>query len=329
MENEVCGTTMDTTLQEEVKSESLDEGIGPAYRETPSPGPLPDRLVEPSQDDLFLRLPGGRRLTDQEFVEASLEENQFWLRIMMEHAFFLKITLPNEAKDLLQQAEEFESSFAAQLHRALHETPPTPEAVERLNSDSIELVKQAMEYKQIIFDKNVNGEFRGTNWTKTAEHIRREPLYVIKTLLRLNSRVERPLIEEMVEDNEFFLKIMAEHGVFMAHFLDPDEDDLLDLCRLMGSKFKLLTVQARDLEIEPPSRTAILSQLTIFRGAALLFYGFSKEVHRLTQEKQIRGIADPNLTGHITREAAKYLSVLDRHEARLKEAKPLDWREEA
>jgi len=281
---------------------------------------ISDREAEPAQDDLFLRPTGGRRLTDAEFVEDSLEENRFWLRVMMEHAFFLKITLPNEAVELVQQAEAFEADFANQLHRALHETPANPADAERLNDDSIELLTRAMAYKQEVFDRNVNGEFRGTNWTKTAEHIRREPLYVIKTLKRLNSRVERPLIEELVEDNEFYLKIQAEHGVFAAHFLDPDEDDILDLARLMGNKFKILTMQARNLEIEPPSQTAVLSQLTVFRGSTLLFHGLMEEVHRLTQEKEIRGIADPNIIGHITREAAKYLTVLDRMEARVKNA---------
>ncbi|HZG84861.1 DUF2935 domain-containing protein [Paenibacillus sp.] len=280
--------------------------------------PLPRAEVEPTQDDLFMRISGGRKLADWEFVERSLEENRFWMRVMMEHAFFLKITLPNEATEFLQLAEEFEASFAKQLHRALHETPANPSDVEKLNLDSIDLLTRAMEYKQNVFYRNVNGDFRGMNWTKTAEHIRREPLYVIKTLLRLNSKVERPLIEELVEDNEFFLKIMAEHGVFALHFLDPDEDDILDLARLMGDKFKVLTMQARNLEIEPPSKTAILSQLTIFRGSTLLFHGLMEEVHRLTQEKEIRGVADPNIIGHITREAGKYLTVLDRMEARIK-----------
>lgn len=279
---------------------------------------LPDQQVQPAQDDLFLRVHGGRVMTDAEFIRDSLEENQFFLRIMMEHAFFLRISMAHDAEDLVQEANDFEQAFHRQLNRALHETSENVQAVERLNQDSIELLKLAVEYKQRVFEKNVKGEFRGFNWTKTAEHIRREPHYVIKTLERLNSRVERPLIEEMIEDNEFYLKIMAEHGAFMAHFFDPDEDDLIDLSRLMTRKFKLLTMQARNLEIEPPTQTALLSQLTIFRGATLLFHGFAEEIHRRTQAKQIRGIVDPNLTGHISREASKYLSVLDRLEARVK-----------
>lgn len=300
---------METTYMEDIQ----DGQLPPA---TPS---LDPEEVNRAQNDTFLRSSGGRIISDREFMTRSLEENRFWLRIMMEHAFFLKISLPNDATDFLQQAERFEQSFASQLERAMAETAGDPDATERLNEDSINLMTEAMAFKEQVFDRNANGDFRGFNWTKTAEHIRREPLFPIKLLKRLNSRVERPLREEIIEDNEFFLKIMAEHGAFMAHFLDPDEDDLIELSRLTCAKFKLLTVQARNLEIEPPSTLALLSQLTIFRGATLLFHGFAEEVHRLTREKQLRGILDPNLTGHITREAAKYLSVLDQHEARLKE----------
>lgn len=241
----------------------------------------------------------------------------------MEHAFFLKISLPDDANELLEEANSFQNAFESQLNRALHETPEDVDAVWKLNEDNIKLITLAADYKQRVFEKNVEGDFRGFNWTKTAEHIRREPLHVIKTLQRLNTRVERPLIEEIIEENEFFLNIMAEHGSFMAHFLDPDEDHLIDLSRIMANKFKLLTMQARNLEIEPPSTTALLSQFTIFRGATLLFHGFSEEIHKRTQDKQLRGILDPNLTGHITREALKYLSVLDRLESRVKRVKEL------
>jgi hypothetical protein len=299
---------METSYIENIQTQPHEVGI-------PDP---PDHWVGAAQDDMFLRRHAGRKITEEEFIRTSLEENRFWLRIMMEHAFFLKISMPSDAESFIRQASEFEQAFETQLQRALHETSEDAASAEQLNLDTIQLLQDAMDFKQEVFNRNANGEYRGFNWTKTAEHIRREPLYVIKFLKRLNSRIERPLIEEVVEDNEFFLKIMAEHGAFMSHFLDPDEDDLIDLTRLMCSKFKLLTMQARNLEIEPPTKTGLLSQLTIFRGSTLLFHGFSEEVHRLTQDRQIRGIVDPNLTGHITREAAKYISVLDRMEARIK-----------
>ncbi|HBV85612.1 MAG TPA: hypothetical protein DEF42_02925 [Desulfosporosinus sp.] len=280
---------------------------------------LPEREVEPAQDNLFLKLSGGNIISEQEFIERSLKENQFWMRIMMEHAFALRIPLPNEATKYIKKSEDFQKSFEKQLHKALHETAKEFKAVKKLNEESINLLYEAAEFKEKVFKDNVEGKYRGLFWTMEAEHIRREPLYVIKTLQRLNKRIERPLREDIIEENEFFLKIMAEHGAFLSHFLDMNEDELIELARLFTTKFKLLTLQARNIEIEPPTKTAILSHLTIFRGATITLHDFLVEVSRLAGTGEIRGVMDPNLLGHVTREAAKYLSVLDRLEARVKQ----------
>lgn len=279
---------------------------------------LTDNEVEAAQDDLFVRFSGGNTISDQEFIERSLKENQFWLRIMMEHAFVLGLPLPEEAAEYREKSEKFTKSFEQQLNRALHETPKEVNAVKKLNEDSIDLLYQAAQYKEDVFRDNVEGKYRGFVWTMLAEHIRREPLYVIKTLQRLNKRIERPLHEDLVEENEFFLKIMAEHGAFLAHFLDMNEDELIELTRAITLKFKVLTLQARNMEIEPSSKTAILSNLTVFRGATIMLHDFLVEISRLAGTGEIRGTLDVTIMGHVTREAAKYLSVLDRLEARVK-----------
>jgi hypothetical protein len=278
----------------------------------------PDREVEPAQDDLFIRSTGGYAISDEEFIERSLEENRFFLRTIFENIFAMKSALPDEATEYREKADNYQRELEKLLSRALHETPNKVEAVKKLNEDSIELLYEAADFCEKVYRDNVEGKYRGLLWTKVAEHIRREPLYVIKTLQRLNSRIERPLREDIIEENEFYLKIMAEHSSFLVHFLDMDEDELSELARVVTTKFKLLTIQARNVEIEPPSKTAILSQLTIFRGATILLHDFLVEVSRLAGTGEIRGIVDPNLMGHVTREAAKYLSVIDRLEARVK-----------
>jgi len=280
---------------------------------------LPDLGVEPAQDDLFIRFSGGNIIGEQEFIERSLNENQFFLRTIMENIFAMKSALPDEASEYIKQLDEFQKRFEESLNRALHHTPREANAVKKLNEDSIQLLYEAAEFCEKVFRDNVKGKYRGFLWTKVAEHIRREPLYVVKILQRLNKRIERPIREDIVEDDEFYLKIMAEHTAFLVHFLDMDEDELIELARLFTLKFKLLTLQVRNIEIEPPSRSAILSHLTVFRGATITLHNFLVEVSRLAGTGEIRGIVDPNLMGHVTRQAAKYISVLDRLEARVKQ----------
>ena len=84
----------------EIQNEAVNSNETPHIIQEPVAA-LPDWQVEPAQDDLFMRVHGGRILSDTEFIKDSLEENRFFLRIMMEHAFFLKISLPDDAVELL------------------------------------------------------------------------------------------------------------------------------------------------------------------------------------------------------------------------------------
>ncbi|OQO95666.1 hypothetical protein BSK33_18355, partial [Geobacillus sp. 44B] len=77
-------------------------------------------------------------LSEKMFIERSLTENKFWLRIMKEHALFLGEGMNRNDKDLIQQTERFYHYFEQQEKRA-HQTPESVEAVRKLNEDSIQL----------------------------------------------------------------------------------------------------------------------------------------------------------------------------------------------
>lgn len=46
-------------------------------------------------------------LTEALFIERSLTENRFWLRIMKEHALFLGEGMSHNDKDLIEQTNRF------------------------------------------------------------------------------------------------------------------------------------------------------------------------------------------------------------------------------
>lgn len=164
---------------------------------------LHDLEIEPAQDDLFVRFSGGNTISEQEFIERSLNENQFFLRTIMENIFAMKSALPDEAADYVKKSDKFQKRFEEILNRALHKTPREVDAVTKLNNDSIQLLNEAAEFCEKVFRDNVKGKYRGFLWTKVAEHIRREPMYVAKTLQRLNKRVERPIREDIIEKMSF------------------------------------------------------------------------------------------------------------------------------
>lgn len=56
-------------------------------------------------------------LTEQMFVERSLTENRFWLRIMKEHALFLGEGFNRKDTQLIQQTDRFHYYFEQQEKR--------------------------------------------------------------------------------------------------------------------------------------------------------------------------------------------------------------------
>lgn len=110
---------------------------------------------------------------------------------------------------------------------------------------------------------------------------------------------------------------MAEHSKFIAHLLDPTEQTLIRQARAMGQEFDVLLYQARNIQVEPPSTDRLRTQLTISKGATLELRTFKEQATKLVEQAQVRSAIDPRLAAHITREAGKFLSIIDRLEERV------------
>jgi hypothetical protein len=267
------------------------------------------------EEGFDLEREGSTRLSDEEFIARSLEENQFWLRIMMEHAFFLRMGFPPDATRLIKQAEQFETIFDRQLERA-YRTPADPLAVTKLNEDTLILTHKIALFKQNVLEE-VMGKLQGFNMPLLIEHVRREAIYFLKTLKQINQRRQHPLADDIVDENIFFLQIMAEHSKFIAHLLDPSEELLIHQAREFGKTFDLLLYQAKHLDFGAPSADLVKNQLTVYKGAALELRSFKEQATKLIETCQVRSVIDPKLASHVTREAAKFLSIIDKLEERV------------
>jgi hypothetical protein len=255
------------------------------------------------------------RLPTSQFVKNSLEENRFWLRIMMEHAFFLRLGFPKSATVLIKQAKEFQDIFARQLNRA-QKTPPEPELVRRLNNNSIILTRRIAAFKLRVFNDIVTCRIRGFNFPLLVDHIRREALFFLKTLLQLNRGIVQPVKDEIIEDNVFFLRIMAEHSKFISHLLDPSEKKLIIKANQFGRGFDNLLAQARNIQL--PTKRSAINFLNKVEGATTELRDFKRQATRLIEQCQIKSIIDPRLAAHVTREAMKFLEIIERLEERVR-----------
>lgn len=94
--------------------------------------PIPEHFIMDTQRAMLLppelKAAPSESLTEQLFIERSLTENRFWLRIMKEHALFLSEGFNRNDKNLIQQVEKFFHLFDHHLQKAFS-VPQTVQAV--------------------------------------------------------------------------------------------------------------------------------------------------------------------------------------------------------
>jgi hypothetical protein len=261
-------------------------------------------------------------LSEKMFIERSLTENKFWLRIMKEHALFLGEGMNRNDKDLIQQTDRFYHYFEQQEKRA-HQTPESVEAVRKLNEDSIQLVYGFRNFKRNLLILIINGKVHGFNFPLLVDHIAREAEYFMNSLQKFNNGILEPIQDAIIHENVFWLRIMMEHSRFIASLLDPSERNLVTTARKFGDDFETLLNQARDVESmlchKKPTYPIIGKMNKDSESATEELRNFKKAGLELIKHSQIRNVINPLLADHVVREAEHFLFMIRVLEERLKQ----------
>ena len=153
-----------------------------------------------------------------------------------------------------------------------------------------------------------------------VDHISREAAYFANRLKELNEGKLTPLPDAIVEENVFFLRIMADHAKFIGHLLDPSERKLVDQAREFSHDFDQLLFQATDLDsMRPQSETEpLLDQfLDQNRVSVVSLRDFKKTARDLIEACRIKSNIHPLLADHTFREAERFIEIIDMFEANL------------
>jgi hypothetical protein len=292
---------------------------------------------------------------ERSFVLRSLEENRFWLRIMKEHALFLSEGFNRRDTDHIRRANGFFALFDGLLTEALGFRSPIAEHIFRFNEDVIRAVKDFRNFKQDVLTDVILCRIDGFNFPLLIDHIRREAEYFITVLFKLNEGIDEPIEAQIVRENVFWLRIMADHSRFIRDLLDPSERKLVEQSQAFAREFDQLLAQARDLDsmVQGVSPVLVvvgghtLDRATLIRVreqeereaerrtlfevpppvlgrfnqdaimAATEIRDFKRTATILLRECRVLSIINPLLADHVAREAEKFLSVLVQLEERL------------
>lgn len=260
-------------------------------------------------------------LTEALFIERSLTENKFWLRIMKEHALFLGEGFNRNDKNLIQQVDRFYHYFEQQEKRA-YQTPNNVTAVRKLNEDTIQLVYGFRNFKRNLLILIINCKVSGFNFPLLVDHIAREAEYFIRTLKKFNKGIMDPIQDAIISENVFWLRIMMEHSRFIGSLFDQSERNLVHTALKFGDDFEVLLNQARDVESmlyrKSPTYPIIGKLNQDSENATVELRNFKKAGLDLIKSCQIKSVINPLLADHVVREAEHFLFMIHVLEERLK-----------
>ncbi len=259
-------------------------------------------------------------LTEQLFIERSLTENRFWLRIMKEHAKFIGDGFNHKETQFIQQTQRFYHYFEQQEKQA-YEVPNNVTLVRKLNEESIELVRGFRNFKRNLLILIINCKVSGFNFPLLIDHTAREAEYFMRTLKKFNKGILDPIQDAIINENIFWLKIMMEHSRFIASLLDQSERNLVHTALKFGDDFEILLNQARDVESmlhhKQPTYPIIGKLNKDSENAATEIRDFKKAGLDFIKNCQIRNVIDPLLADHVLREANHFLYMIHVLEDRL------------
>ena len=263
----------------------------------------------------------GGECMSNEFVIKSLDEIQFWSRIMKEHALFLSLGFTFNEQKLIEEAQQFITVFERiEEQLAGYSEHSDPQQVRAFNSQVYQAAASIWAYKRKVLGLILRCEIVTNNYPLLVDHISREAAYFANRLKELNEGKLQPLPEAIIQENIFFLKIMADHAKFIGHLLDPSERKLVDQAREFSHDFDQLLYQAIDLDsMRPQSETTPL--LTQFldqnRVSVVSLRDFKKTARDLIEECRIKSNIHPLLADHVFREASRFVEIIDMFEESL------------
>jgi hypothetical protein len=186
-------------------------------------------------------------------------------------------------------------------------SPALKQRVFMLNQKAVILTTALLNFKTRILNNVLACKLFTTNYPLLLDHIIREAKFYLKALNKLQNREDAGNARDLLEQEVFWNRIMAEHSFFIRGLLDPTENELISTANDLGEEFNKLTRKA----IAATEQTALLPGVTAETyKAAKDIKAFKNAGTEGLINCKIKAIAYPLLGDHVLREANHYLRIL-------------------
>lgn len=187
--------------------------------------------------------------------------------------------------------------------------PQLEAQVSVLNQKAISLTNALVQFKSSILEGMLQCRLFTFNFPLLIIHIRREAIFYIQQLERLQKHRVIDFVKEAIEEESFWNRQMAEHAEFISHLLDPTESELIQTSDTFTARFDKLEQKALSVG-QGKSAVGQLINESIAATRALRDFKAAGTEGLLTCK--IKSIIIPLLADHVLREANHYLRVLNR-----------------
>jgi hypothetical protein len=233
----------------------------------------------------------------------SRAENLFWCDMMAEHAEFFSMLMPGtELASQRIEAEAFQRTFQNHFE-AVRTAALDRSNYAAFNRSTIEKVKPFIEYKHRLRDAQQAGKIRTLVFPLFFDHAAREAQRAAERLEKLAAGNVALEFSEVVE---FWSATSSEHSSFIAHLLDPQEQDLISHALDSSALFKGFQNGNRDRAI-PRGQILLATEELI---------DFETVVEDGVHTGRVKSILHPLLADHMRRETLKFVDELKRSGSR-------------
>lgn len=213
-------------------------------------------------------------------------------------AYYTGIQIP---KEITKAEMQIMGSRSHPINQSIDQT------VYAINQRAIELISSLIKFKSLILSNVLSCKMFTMNYPLLIDHIMREAKLYLKMVQLLQNGEKVNIMEEALEQEMFWNRIMAEHSKFIRGLLDPTENDLITKANNFGNEFDQLTEEAKaamnnTLPIEQVTTDSLNATKEIRDFKAQGTQGFI--------ECKVKSIIMPLLGDHTLREANHYLRLL-------------------
>ncbi|AHF06165.1 DUF2935 domain-containing protein [Desulfitobacterium metallireducens] len=192
--------------------------------------------------------------------------------------------------------------------------PSLVDQISSLNQRAISATTVIINYKSQLLQNVLACRTFTFNYPLLIEHILREARFYLKMLTTLQNGQVADLKRDIIEQEVFWNRQMAEHAYFIRSLLDPTEEELFETAHRFGKQFDELYKQAKTMT-EQTTILPKLSQQT--RQATIGIRDFKVAGTEGLIHCKIKAIMVPLLGDHVVREANHYLRILNTFMSRL------------